>query len=237
MTVEFFMTMQNLIESYKVAKTEEEKTSISDQIWEEACKDDPDAMSYFSKERWLATLFGIEHAPMSRPKRRRRKPKNIEFEKAIKEFVANVVTDGGMEPLDDEEIQAWLEGAVRYVVSTLSVKLSYKQRKKVPIEVNRVQYVAACKVLSIQPSEIGKPIDIESAKTSKRALVRQLHPDATGGNAEKAQLYQDVVTAFDIIEQYAVEMKKRRRRGPDKLARTLDRAAKRAMRANGAILP
>lgn len=133
---------------------------------------------------------------------------------AIGKIVRQVVArkTEGLDPLDVEEIEAWASDQVRRLINHLNVKIWKKRQKGKPIEVNRLQYVAACEVLGIAESAVGQPVDVEGAKTAKKVLLRTLHPDANGGDASKVERYQQVVVAFDAIESYVKLLSKKPRR-------------------------
>jgi hypothetical protein len=109
----------------------------------------------------------------------------------------------GIDSLDVEEIRVWMSKEVRRLLGRLSTKIWYKRQKGRPIEVNRMQYVAACKVLGVAESVVGQPVDVDGARIAKRALVKFLHPDANGGDGSKIDRYQQVIDAFDTVEHYS----------------------------------
>src|SRR5262249_15127081 len=99
-----------------------------------------------------------------------------------------------LDPLDVEEIRAWTNKQVQKLLKNVAVKIWYKRKKGTPVEVNRLQYVAACKTLGIAESPIGQPVDVDGARVAKKALIRFLHPDTNGGDANKVDGYQQVLS-------------------------------------------
>jgi len=109
----------------------------------------------------------------------------------------------GIDSLDVEEVRTWMSKEIERLLARLSSKIWYKRQKGSPVEINRLQYVKACKVLGIAESLVGQPVDVEGAKIAKRALVKFLHPDTIGGDSSKTDRYQQVIDAFDTIEDYS----------------------------------
>jgi hypothetical protein len=138
---------------------------------------------------------------------------------AIIEQIALQKADG-VDALGVEEIKVWTKKEVKRLLGRLSMKIWYIRQKGKPVEVNRLQYVAACKVLGIAESDVGMPIDLDGAKLAKKALIRFLHPDANGGDVSKVDRYQQVITAFDAIESYSKLFARKRRRPYKKRARS-----------------
>lgn len=125
----------------------------------------------------------------------------------IRQALAQIVLKKGgaeIDALSLEEANEWFEKELTRVIDGFTNRIRKRKRNDTP-EVNRVQYVNACKVLGIVPSEIGDEIDIEVAKAAKKSLVRRYHPDTTTEPEDKEK-YQLVIEAFDTVDAYCQQM-------------------------------
>jgi hypothetical protein len=109
-----------------------------------------------------------------------------------------------MSPLVLEEASAWFEKELQRVVDGFTTRIR-KNKKKQVVEVNRMQYANACKVLGIVPTDVGEEIDVEVAKAAKKSLARRYHPDGGGESTEK---YQQIIEAYETVDLYAEQMKR-----------------------------
>jgi hypothetical protein len=66
----------------------------------------------------------------------------------------------------------------------------------------------ACIVLSMDAPPRNKPLDLTKAKRQMRNLARLYHPDANGGREDMRENYEEVVTAFKLVEQYNEQLEK-----------------------------
>jgi hypothetical protein len=121
--------------------------------------------------------------------------------KIVKQIVAQKTQ--GIDPLDVEELEVWAAEHVRRLLNHLNVKIWHKRQRAKPIEVNRTQYVAACKILGIAESPIGKPIELDEARIAKRVLLPKMHPDTNGGDTSKVNNFNLVLDAYDAIVSYS----------------------------------
>jgi hypothetical protein len=112
-----------------------------------------------------------------------------------------------IEPATLEEINTWFEGELSNLMNAFTKKLRAR-KTTVAVEYNRVQYVSACRTLHIDPSDVGKPIDVGPAKSAKKKLLRAYHPDANGGDTSLQHLCDQIVKAYDVVESYAAQMAK-----------------------------
>lgn len=61
---------------------------------------------------------------------------------------------------------------------------------------------AACLVLSIDPPSFGRAADLKKATIQKRKLVKLYHPDLHGGDTGFRAKYQEVLEAYDTLDDY-----------------------------------
>ncbi len=163
----------------------------------------PSSHDYLNMKKRTTTLKTI-------PRSKDEQPLTPSLAEAIAQAVAQRCED--LDPLDVEELKTWTAKQVQKLLKNLTVKIWYKRQKGKPVEVNRLQYVAACKVLGVAESAVGQPVDVDGARVAKKALVRFLHPDTNGGSKTDTDNYQQVLVAFDIIESYAKLIAKKPRR-------------------------
>jgi hypothetical protein len=109
-----------------------------------------------------------------------------------------------IDPLALEEANGWFEKEIHRVIDGFTTRIR-KNKKKEIVEINRMQYANACKVLGIVPTEVGEEIDVEVAKAAKKSLARRYHPDAGGESTEK---YQQVIEAYETVDLYAEQMRR-----------------------------
>lgn len=64
----------------------------------------------------------------------------------------------------------------------------------------------ACLVLKLVPPEFGTPVDMNLAKSRKRSLVHEYHPDKTQGATGDA--FMQVMDSYDVLEEYNSQCKK-----------------------------
>jgi hypothetical protein len=76
--------------------------------------------------------------------------------------------------------------------------------KSYEVRISRLQVLAACDALSMAHPVPGEMPNMREATSKKRQLVRLAHPDKSG-TEETAERYQEIVEAFNTIEQYVAQ--------------------------------
>lgn len=73
--------------------------------------------------------------------------------------------------------------------------------------VMRHHLVKACRVLGVDPPRLGGLVP-EQARRNARNMMRDLHPDRTGGDKDKEEVFRQVAEALRLIEAYNEQCKK-----------------------------
>lgn len=76
------------------------------------------------------------------------------------------------------------------------------------LEVHRKHVTEACRTLSMDPPKPNKPVDLTQARKLQRKLARHYHPDTNGGDASLSSLYQQVMKAYETLEEYNESLNK-----------------------------
>ena len=189
-----------------------DKARLEDEIWTASLKQDPIIRLMWTRKEWLSGL-GISEAPplqqtVAPPSPQLRNTKDSVLWGKISADVDAIVAEKVGDPLLLEEISTWFRIEFDGLVRSLSHRLGRISQEKAHAEVNRIQYVAACRILHVDPVGVGKPIDIAIAKAAKKKLMRAYHPDLNDGDVTMQSLCDSIMDAFDTIESYADQMKK-----------------------------
>lgn len=174
-----------------------------------------DGSYYYTKTTIASAISGKKEAPEGKTGARAPKAddnerhlwKNIRHN--IGALVALKVGDD-IEPAMLEEYTGWFEGELSNLRKAFVMKLKSRSTK-VRVEFNRVQYIAACRKLHIDPAKVGQTINVETAKSAKKKLLRAYHPDANGGDTSLQHLCEEIARAFDVVEGYSSQMQRSER--------------------------
>jgi len=79
---------------------------------------------------------------------------------------------------------------------------SERETQNLLAQISRRVLIEACHTLRMDPPRVGAPVNMTIAKRQKRTLARVYHPDANAGDHSMTSQYDEVVKAFDLIEQY-----------------------------------
>lgn len=125
--------------------------------------------------------------------------------------IAEILEDRTPEDIDPalrDKLWGNVEKDIKIVIEEFQqriydVRKAEKTKKELSQRTLRNHLVAACRTLAIDPPKKGKKIDLAKAKRQKKRLARDYHPDTTGGDPHRTQKYQEVLEAYQVIEQYA----------------------------------
>ena len=153
-----------------------------------------------------------EHTDAHAKARRRGRPPTVapsgvsNFWDDLRASIANYATERliGVDPDTAIEVSKNLEVELRSVIDAWQTKLDYLRRKagEDSAVIGRRSVLSACQTLHLASPRVGKPIDMKEAKKQRTRLVRLYHPDSNGGSEETRTLYEAVIEAYIILEQY-----------------------------------
>jgi hypothetical protein len=187
-----------------------DRMRIEDEIWTSSLKQDPIIRMMWTRPEWLSGL-GIheshphQEAPIPAIPR---SPKDSVLWSKISADVSALVAEKIADPLLLEEATTWFKVEFDGLVRSLTHRLGRIGQGKTKVEVNRIQYTTACRILHVDPAGVGKSIDVAEAKVAKKKLLRAYHPDLNNGDITMQHLCDSIMDAFDIIESYADQMQK-----------------------------
>lgn len=140
--------------------------------------------------------------------RRATKDADVPFRTALRTLVSTYVSErlAGLDDMLVEDTWRALDVDLRscldlHLVKVDRLRRSQRQRAQV---VNRRRLADAFRALNLEPPRAGAPIDLAAVKRQFRRLVGKYHPDRSGTPSTQA-LYQQVVEASDIIEEYCAQ--------------------------------
>lgn len=127
----------------------------------------------------------------------------------MREIIAGYVAGRleGIDPIMGERLWQTFSKDLNTLLGDFSRKVYRVARQErtevaLKVEVGRREVLDACATLRMNAPKIGRPVDLAMAKRQKRSLARLLHPDSNSGDHSLADQYDEVVKAFDVLEQY-----------------------------------
>lgn len=114
----------------------------------------------------------------------------------------------GADPIVAEQLfknfEVELKGAM-YRLQTKISKATHANRNEVKhgsLFIDRNAVREACFLLAIDPPAFGKHVDLDKAVRKKRQLAQLYHPDKHGGDESLRPKYEQVMKAYDTLEEY-----------------------------------
>jgi hypothetical protein len=93
--------------------------------------------------------------------------------------------------------------AVKLAVSELRLDL----RREGERSISRERLVGACRLLGVNPPRMGGVVP-DKARRNAKAMLRDSHPDRTGGDKAKEELFRQVAQALRVVDDYNAQCKK-----------------------------
>lgn len=114
----------------------------------------------------------------------------------------------GIDPIVSQKLYMDFERDLKILLDEYGQKISRSARKEkddleVSVTLNRSEIISACRTLCIEPPRPGRPIELAKANQQKKKLARQYHPDRMGGSEVTRHLYEEVIKAYEVAEQYS----------------------------------
>ncbi len=133
---------------------------------------------------------------------------NRVFWSKLREDIARFISPKleGVDPIIGEKLWRDFELGLKGYLDEFGVKVSraLSSEKELAGGTKMISHSSvqnACKVLNITAPRPGKPVDLALAKKQKKRMVVLYHPDK--GNPATRPMYEQVIEAFIVIEQYA----------------------------------
>lgn len=118
----------------------------------------------------------------------------------------------GFEGIEKADIKRNFENELRTVIESLRVKIHLRTSRR-KTRISWSEMVSACVTLAMDPPEKrGELPDLQQAKSRKRALGKEYHPDLSGTHATAGSM-NEVLEAYETIESYCSQMKQSEAQG------------------------
>ena len=120
--------------------------------------------------------------------------------RGIRKFIRQKIND--MLAGEHEVIRKRYEDDAMGQIKQVFTDLQERLRRASSRTLVRRQIVEACHVLGMDPPKPGESVDLKRAWRQRRTLLRDLHPDARGGDESKTEAFNQVTNAYRDLEAY-----------------------------------
>jgi hypothetical protein len=117
------------------------------------------------------------------------------LEQAARDAVSSVLV--GEDPVTIEYLSDQFMSSVKLAISELRVRLRSEGNRSV----SRERLVGACRQLGVNPPRLGHLVG-DQARRNAKAILRDNHPDRTGGNKAQEEVFRQTTEALRVIEDY-----------------------------------
>lgn len=159
-----------------------------------------------------ATQLLSPTAPRKTNGRARSKNPEIAFWAKIRLLIAAYLAEraGDLDPYILSELSKDFERELQVMTASWTAKITrakqrHEAQQNTTLLVTRTKVTQACRTLGMDPPKPGKPADMQTAHSRKRALAKAYHPDVSPNTRDQ---YEAVLEAYDTLEAYNEMSKK-----------------------------
>lgn len=109
----------------------------------------------------------------------------------------------GIDPIQAVRLTTEFEGDLRVMTDSWGGKIIRAKANgidKAVVLVSQNKVSRACTILRMDPPKRGKPADLSKARSNKRKLAKQYHPDVAGAGLREQ--YEAVLNAYTTLEDF-----------------------------------